>query len=73
MQTITKGIVMTKFSKNLKEIRKQNGLNQTNFGKMIGVSRNIIANWECDKSEPSLDELIKISKTFDISYEELLK
>ena len=64
---------MTKFNENIKELRKQSGLNQTNFAKKIGVSRNVLANWECDKSEPSLDELIRISKTFDIGYEELLK
>ena len=64
---------MTKFNENIQELRKQSGLNQTNFAKKIGVSRNVLANWECDKSEPSLDELIRISKTFDIGYEELLK
>ena len=66
-------VKFSKFSINVKELRKQNGLNQTEFGKKIGVSRNIVANWECDKSEPSLNELITISKTFDIGYEELLK
>ena len=64
---------MTKFKENIKELRKQFGLNQSEFAKKIGVSRNIVANWECDKSEPSLNELIKISKTFDVGYEELLK
>lgn len=64
---------MTKFKENIKELRKQFGLNQTQFAKRICVSRNIVANWESDKSEPSLDDLIRISKNFDIGYEELLK
>lgn len=53
----------------IKEVRKANNLSQTDFGKSLGVSRDIIANLETGRVEPT--ELIKksISNEFGISLE----
>lgn len=53
----------------IKEVRKANKLSQTDFGKSLGVSRDIIANLETGRVEPT--ELIKksISNEFGISLE----
>ena len=36
----------------LKQIRKEKGLNQTEFGKRVGVSRDVIKNIECRNVSP---------------------
>ena len=53
----------------IKEVRKANKLSQTDFGKSLGVSRDIIANLETGRVEPT--ELIKksISNEFGVSLE----
>lgn len=53
----------------IKEVRKANKLSQADFGKSLGVSRDIIANLETGRVEPT--ELIKksISNEFGISLE----
>ena len=53
----------------IKEVRKSNKLSQTDFGKSLGVSRDIIANLETGRVEPT--ELIKksISNEFGIRLE----
>ena len=64
--------IMSNFSKNLKKLRYDNGLSQKDMAEKLNISRNTIAGWEVSGREPNLDTLIKISKTFDISYEDLL-
>ena len=63
---------MSKFYLNIKQIRIQSGLNQSEFGKLLGVKTNRVSSWERNETEPSYDILIKISHSFDISYEDLL-
>lgn len=53
----------------IREIRKDNDLNQTEFGKRLGVSRSVIANIELDLNKKGVPEnIIKlIASTFNIS------
>lgn len=58
---------------NLKQIRKEAYMSQEDFAEMFHVSRQTISNWENSKSYPDLETIIKISDSFDISLDILLK
>ncbi|WP_294468827.1 helix-turn-helix transcriptional regulator [uncultured Anaerofustis sp.] len=62
-----------KFSEKLKQIRKELHLSQEQFAEKIGVSRQAITKWETEGGIADIDNIIKISKEFDISIDELLK
>jgi DNA-binding XRE family transcriptional regulator len=45
---------------NFKVIRIAFGLNQEDFGKRIGVSKDTICNWERGKTKPDIGHLLTI-------------
>jgi len=51
---------------NIKKLRKQLGLNQTEFGKKIGKSLRAIQEWESGRREPSKLTVELISSVFGI-------
>lgn len=59
--------------KSIAQIRKSRGLSQEQFGRMFHVTRQTISNWENEKSYPDLNTLTKISDTFNISLDELIR
>ena len=48
-------------------IRKNKNLSQEAFGEALGVTRQAISKWESEQSVPDVDNLILISKRFDVS------
>lgn len=60
------------FDERLKELRKSLGINQIEFGKRLNVTKQCISNWENSNIMPSIDMLIRISKTFSVSADYLL-
>lgn len=48
-------------------------MSQEDFAEMFHVSRQTISNWENSKSYPDLETIIKISDSFQISLDILLK
>ena len=60
------------FDERLKEHRKSLGINQIEFGKRLNVTKQCISNWENNNIMPSIDMLIRISKTFSVSADYLL-
>ena len=60
------------FDERLKEFRKSLGINQIEFGKRLNVTKQCISNWENNNIMPSIDMLIRISKTFSVSADYLL-
>lgn len=57
---------------NLKKIREDNKISQQKLANNIGVSRSTIAMWETGGSQPDNESLIKLSKYFMVSIDELL-
>lgn len=57
----------------ISQIRKERGLTQEAFGKMLSVTRQTVSNWENEKSYPDLSTLVKISDEFNVSLDVLLK
>ena len=51
---------------NIKQFRKDKGLSQKALGEKIGVSQQMIAQYETNKREPKLQALIKIAKALEI-------
>lgn len=60
------------FSERLKEIRKSNKLSQIDVANKLNVTKQSVANWENGNVMPSIDMLIKISNTFNVSSDFLL-
>ena len=62
---------MITFGQNLKLARKNNKISQKDFAKLLQTTQQRISEWECDKVEPTLYNIIKILKVLGISFEEL--
>ncbi len=57
----------------IRKIREKATLNQTDFGKEIGVVTNTVSAYERGDRLPEIDTLIKISKIFNADLTELIK
>ena len=62
---------MSTFGKNLKSIRELNKLSQKEFAEKMKTTQQRVSEWECNKVEPSLYNLIRILKIFSVTFEEL--
>lgn len=61
-----------KIGKFILELRLKNGLSQNQLAKMIPVSRQAVSSWELGKALPDLGTLLRLSKIFDVSIDEIL-
>lgn len=57
---------------NLKRIREEHKISQQKLANNIGVSRSTVAMWETGGSQPDNESLIKLSKYFSVSLDDLL-
>ena len=62
---------MRTFGENLKNFRKLNKISQRDFAERLGTTQQRVSEWERDKVEPSLYNLLRILKVFEITFEEL--
>ena len=46
-------------------------MSQKEFADKMQTTQQRISEWECDKVEPSLYNILRILKIFDITFEEL--
>jgi len=58
--------------KKIIEMRKNKNLSQEQLAEALNVSRQTISNWENGRFYPDIDALVKISKYFNISLDDLL-
>ena len=61
-----------KFNEKLKELRNELKLLQKQLASDLGVTQACIGKWETGDREPSLDDLIKIAKYFNVTTDYLL-
>jgi transcriptional regulator with XRE-family HTH domain len=59
--------------KNIRYLRKQSSVTQSELASVIGKGQTTIGNWENGISEPSLEELLILTNYFDISLDLLVK
>ena len=64
---------MSTFGDNLKSLRKQQNISQKEFADLMQTTQQRVSEWECNKVEPSLFNIIKILKVFNITFEELVE
>ena len=53
-------------------LRKQKGLSQADLGKAVGTSGDIIGRYERDEEKPSIEVVIKIADTLEVSIDYLV-
>ena len=56
----------------LKRIRKERHLSQEQVAQRLNISRQAISRWENDLAMPDIDNLVVLSKLYEVSIEELL-
>lgn len=61
-----------KFGDMISKLRKKGRLSQEQLAEKIGVTRQTISNWELGETQPNPEQLKLLSKTFNISIDELL-
>ena len=61
-----------KLGNRLAELRKEHHLSQEELAEKLNVSRQAISKWECGESSPDTDNLIELSKIYNISLDELV-
>ena len=63
---------MSKFSENLIRLRKEKGLTQQGLACFLDVSQQCISEWEKDKIEPTMSNLMRIADCFEVSIDFLV-
>ena len=63
---------MTAFSDKLRQLRKQRGLTQTEFGKLFNLSKQTISGYEKGESNPPMESAQRFADYFNISLDELM-
>ncbi len=61
-----------RFGENFRKIRKESGLTQKEVAKILHLSQSNISDWENDVSRPEYENLIALTRIYDVSLEELL-
>ena len=64
--------MMYKLNENIKRLRQSIGLNQVEFGRMLGVTKQCVSNWENDNVLPSIEMLTRMADVFCLSTDYLL-
>lgn len=62
---------MKTFGENLKNLRTLNNMSQKTFAEKMQTTQQRVSEWECNKIEPSLYNIIKMLKIFDTTFEDL--
>ncbi|MDE7288895.1 MAG: helix-turn-helix transcriptional regulator, partial [Oscillospiraceae bacterium] len=57
----------------LQQLRKNNNLSQEELAEKIGVSRQAVSKWERAEASPDTDNLILLSRLYNMSLDELLR
>ncbi|MDV5988032.1 UNVERIFIED_CONTAM: helix-turn-helix domain-containing protein [Streptococcus canis] len=63
---------MLSFTNRLKENRKNKKLTQKELAEQLGIKQNTYSDWERGKTQPNLDNIIKLANILDTTTDELL-
>ena len=64
---------MNYFAKNLKFLRRSGNLSQEGFARLVGLNRGNIASYEKQSAEPSIKNLSKIGRYFNIELNDFIE
>ena len=62
-----------KFGTRIYNLRKGKGLSQSELGELVGVSNKAVSKWETGEAKPAIPQLIKLSKIFEVSMDDILE
>lgn len=62
-----------KFHEKLYELRKTEGMTQSDLSEKLNVSRQAVSRWEMGTATPDVENLIAISDLFNVTLDELLR
>ena len=57
---------------NIRRLRTKRNLSQEDLAEQLEVSRQSVSKWETDASTPDLDKLVKLSRVFGVTLDELV-
>lgn len=60
------------FDNIIKSLRKKENITQEEFANKLSITRQAVSNWENGRNLPDIEMLINISKTFNISLDDLI-
>lgn len=60
-------------NKKLTELRKDKGLTQLELAELLNVSRQAVSRWEVGTASPSLDNLVFLSRLYDVPLDDLIR
>ena len=69
---IDKGSRTMDIGQKILEIRKAEGLSQTEFAEKFHVTRQTVSNWENENIQPSIEMLVRLAKLFGVSTDYML-
>lgn len=61
------------FRENLIKLRSESQLTQEKLAEKINVTRAAVGKWEAGNGRPNTDNLVVLSRFFDVTIDELLK
>lgn len=62
-----------KIGMKINQLRKLSGMTQEQLAEKLNVSRQTISKWESDNTSPDLESIVKISRIFHVSLDNLLR
>jgi len=62
---------MTSFNNNLRRIRTNQGLSQSDLARIMNVTQATISSWEKGRTEPSMGDVSRLANILDCSISEL--
>ena len=60
------------FQERLKELRKNNNLSQKQLAAILKTNNSSICDWECGRTEPSIETVALMAVYFDVTADYLL-
>lgn len=60
------------FGTQMKNLRKEKNMTQEQMAQELGVSRQAVSNWENNKNLPDLEIIIRISRIFSVTLDDLI-
>ena len=60
------------FNEQLNKLRKRKKISQVELANMINVKQYVISSWETGRSEPNINQIIKLSEILDVPIDYLL-
>lgn len=59
-------------SDTIKSLRKKNNMSQEELAEKLGVSRQSVSLWETGQSQPTIENIVVLTKIFNVSFDSIL-